>query len=51
VLSTRYANTTGITLTAQSSIAILRAALTARPRLISQEDIQPAATLPTSEIK
>src|ERR1700674_95670 len=51
VLSTRYANTTGITPIAQINIAVLRATLTLLPRFINAEDIQPPTTLPTSEIK
>src|SRR5215471_7760523 len=45
------ANTTGTTASAQISIAVLRARLIVKPRLIIDEDIQPPATLPMSAIR
>ena len=47
-LSTYGANITGTTSSAQTSIAVLRAAFTDHPRLISADDSQPPPMLPTS---
>ena len=38
----------GTTQSAQMSMAVLRAAFTLQPRLISEEESQPPPTLPTS---
>src|SRR5262249_8732894 len=51
MLSTREAATIGITALAQTSIAVLRDALTVHPRLISRDDSQPPKTLPTSDTR
>ena len=42
------ANTIGSTASAQTSIAVLRPALTLQPRLMSADDSQPPPMLPTS---
>ena len=42
------ANITGKTATAHASMAVFRAALTLQPRLRSDDESQPPATLPTS---
>ena len=46
--STRDAKTIGTTEMAHSSIAVLRAAFTVHPRVISVDDSHPPNTLPTS---
>ena len=46
--SVKAAKDTGVTASAQISIANLRPALTDQPRAISRDESQPPATLPTS---
>ena len=43
--------TIGTTASAQTSIAVLRPALTLQPRLISVDDSQPPPMLPTSAMR